>query len=156
MSRRRNAKKRQVLEDPIYNSTLVSLLINRILMKGKKTVAQKIFYQAMKKIEESTKQDPLEVLRQAIVNTTPIVEVKARRIGGSTYQVPVEIKTDRGTSLALRWIVKSARNRPGREMVFKVSNEIIDAFNNTGASIRKKEETHRMAESNKAFANFRF
>jgi len=156
MSRRRNAKKRQVLEDPIYNSTLVSLLINRILMKGKKTVAQKIFYQAMKKIEESTKQDPLEVLRQAIVNTTPIVEVKARRIGGSTYQVPVEIKTDRGTSLALRWIVKSARNRPGREMVFKLSNEIIDAFNNTGASIRKKEETHRMAESNKAFANFRF
>ena len=125
-------------------------------MKGKKTVAQKIFYQAMKKIEESTKQDPLEVLRQAIVNTTPIVEVKARRIGGSTYQVPVEIKTDRGTSLALRWIVKSARNRPGREMVFKLSNEIIDAFNNTGASIRKKEETHRMAESNKAFANFRF
>ena len=156
MSRRRNAKKKQVLEDPIYNSTLVSLLINRILMKGKKTVAQKIFYQAMKKIEESTKQDPLEVLRQAIVNTTPIVEVKARRIGGSTYQVPVEIKTDRGTSLALRWIVKSARNRPGREMVFKLSNEIIDAFNNTGASIRKKEETHRMAESNKAFANFRF
>lgn len=156
MSRRRNAKKRQIVEDPIYNSTLVSLLINRILMKGKKTTAQKIFYQAMKKIEESTKQDSLEVLRQAVVNATPIVEVKARRIGGSTYQVPLEVKNDRGTSLALRWIVKSARTRPGREMVFKLSNEIIDAFNNTGASIRKKEETHRMAEANKAFANFRF
>jgi small subunit ribosomal protein S7 len=156
MSRRRNAKKRQIVEDPIYNSILVSLLINRLLMRGKKTVAQKIFYQAMKKVEQSTKQDPLEVLRQAIVNVTPIVEVKARRIGGSTYQVPVEVKTDRGSSLALRWIVKSARARPGREMIFKLSNEIIDAFNNTGASIRKKEETHRMAESNKAFSNFRF
>nr|AST09031.1 ribosomal protein S7 [Eutreptiella pomquetensis] len=156
MSRRRIAKKRQINPDPIYNSTLVTMLINRLLLKGKKTVAQQIFYQAMKKIEESTQQDPLEVLRQAIVNVTPLVEVKARRVGGSTYQVPLEVKAERGTSLALRWLIKSARTRSGREMVSKLSNEIIDAFNNTGAAVRKREETHRMAEANKAYAQFRF
>lgn len=156
MSRRRTAKKRLVTPDPIYNSTLVTMLINRLLLKGKKTLAQQIFYQAMKKIEESTQQDPLEVLRQAVVNVTPLVEVKARRVGGSTYQVPLEVKADRGTSLALRWLIKSARTRSGREMVSKLSNEIIDAFNNTGAAVRKREEIHRMAEANKAYAQFRF
>jgi small subunit ribosomal protein S7 len=132
------------------------MLINRLLLKGKKTLAQQIFYQAMKKIEESTQQDPLEVLRQAVVNVTPLVEVKARRVGGSTYQVPLEVKADRGTSLALRWLIKSARTRSGREMVSKLSNEILDAFNNTGAAVRKREEIHRMAEANKAYAQFRF
>jgi len=156
MSRRRTAKKRLITPDPIYNSTLVTMLINRLLLKGKKTVAQQIFYQAMKKIEESTQQDPLEVLRQAVVNVTPLVEVKARRVGGSTYQVPLEVKADRGTSLALRWLIKSARTRSGREMVSKLSNEILDAFNNTGAAVRKREEIHRMAEANKAYAQFRF
>nr|UXD06434.1 ribosomal protein S7 [Eutreptiella sp. CCMP1594] len=156
MSRRRQAKKRIIIPDAIYNSTLVSLIINKILKNGKKTVAQQIFYQAMKKIEESVQQDSLEVLRQAIVNITPRVEVKARRVGGSTYQVPLEVKADRGTSLAVRWLVKSARLRPGRKMVSKLSNEIIDAYNNTGTAIRKREETHKMAEANKAFANFRF
>lgn len=156
MSRRRTAKKRLITPDPIYNSTLVTMLINRLLLKGKKTLAQQIFYQAMKKIEESTQQDPLEVLRQAVVNVTPLVEVKARRVGGSTYQVPLEVKADRGTSLALRWLIKSARTRSGREMVSKLSNEIIDAFNNTGAAVRKREEIHRMAEANKAYAQFRF
>jgi small subunit ribosomal protein S7 len=156
MSRRRTAKKRLITPDPIYNSTLVTMLINRLLLKGKKTLAQQIFYQAMKKIEESTQQDPLEVLRQAVVNVTPLVEVKARRVGGSTYQVPLEVKADRGTSLALRWLIKSARTRSGREMVSKLSNEILDAFNNTGAAVRKREEIHRMAEANKAYAQFRF
>ena len=156
MSRRRQAKKRRIAPDAIYNSTLVSLLINKILKNGKKTVAQQIFYQAMKKVEESMQQDSLEVLRQAIVNITPRVEVKARRVGGSTYQVPLEVKTERGTSLAVRWLVRSARIRPGRKMVSKLSNEIIDAYNNTGAAIRKREETHKMAEANKAFASFRF
>ena len=156
MSRRRTAKKRLITPGPIYNSTLVTMLINRLLLKGKKTLAQQIFYQAMKKIEESTQQDPLEVLRQAVVNVTPLVEVKARRVGGSTYQVPLEVKADRGTSLALRWLIKSARTRSGREMVSKLSNEILDAFNNTGAAVRKREEIHRMAEANKAYAQFRF
>nr|YP_010502726.1 ribosomal protein S7 [Eutreptiella eupharyngea]UXD06322.1 ribosomal protein S7 [Eutreptiella eupharyngea] len=156
MSRRRTAKKRLITPDPIYNSTLVTMLINRLLLKGKKTLAQQIFYQAMKKIEDSTQQDPLEVLRQAVVNVTPLVEVKARRVGGSTYQVPLEVKADRGTSLALRWLIKSARTRSGREMVSKLSNEILDAFNNTGAAVRKREEIHRMAEANKAYAQFRF
>nr|UXD06390.1 ribosomal protein S7 [Eutreptiella sp. CCMP389] len=156
MSRRRQAKKRRIVPDAIYNSTLVSLIINKILKNGKKTVAQQIFYQAMKKVEESVQQDSLEVLRQAIVNITPRVEVKARRVGGSTYQVPLEVKAERGTSLAVRWLVRSARLRPGRKMVSKLSNEIIDAYNNTGTAIRKREETHKMAEANKAFANFRF
>ena len=156
MSRKRTSKKRQILPDPIYNSTLVTLLINKILLKGKKTIAQKIFYQSMTKIKESMNQDSLEILRQAVINITPRLEVKARRVGGSTYQVPLEVKTERGTSLALRWLVKSARSRHGNEMVSKLSNEIIDAYNNTGVSIRKKEEMHKMAEANKAFANFRF
>jgi small subunit ribosomal protein S7 len=156
MSRRKTAKKRVISPDPIYNSTLVTMLANRILLQGKKTVAQRILYQAMKNIEDSAQKDPLEVLRQAVLNATPLVEVKARRVGGSTYQVPLEVKSDRGTSLALRWLIKSARSRSGRTMVSKLSNEILDAYNNTGAAIRKKEETHKMAEANKAFAQFRF
>nr|YP_006234208.1 ribosomal protein S7 [Eutreptiella gymnastica]CCE26496.1 ribosomal protein S7 [Eutreptiella gymnastica] len=156
MSRRKTAKKRFISPDPIYNSTLVTMLANRILLQGKKTVAQRILYQAMKNLEDSTQQDSLEVLRQAILNVTPLVEVKARRVGGSTYQVPLEVNSDRGTSLALRWLIKSARSRSGRTMVSKLSNEILDAYNNTGAAVRKKEETHKMAEANKAFAQFRF
>ena len=156
MSRRKTAKKRFISPDPIYNSTLVTMLANRILLQGKKTVAQRILYQAMKNLEDSTQQDSLEVLRQAILNVTPLVEVKARIVGGSTYQVPLEVNSDRGTSLALRWLIKSARSRSGRTMVSKLSNEILDAYNNTGAAVRKKEETHKMAEANKAFAQFRF
>lgn len=156
MSRKKTSKKRQVLADPIYNSTLVTLLINKILLKGKKTIAQRIFYQSMTKIKESTNQDSLEILRQAVINITPRLEVKPRRIGGSTYQVPLEVKVERGTSLALRWLIKSARSRNGNEMVLKLTNEILDAYNNTGLSIRKREEMHKMAEANKAFANFRF
>lgn len=155
MARRRIPEKRQTRPDPIYNSTLVTLLINKILLKGKKTIAQKIFYLSMKKINESIKLDSLEVLRQAVVNVTPRIEVKPRRVGGSIYQVPLEVKTERGTSLALRWIIKSARSRSGKEMSSNLCNEIIDAYNNTGLSVRKREETHKMAEANKAFANFK-
>lgn len=156
MSRRRNAKKRQIIPDPIYNSNLVTMLINRILLKGKKTIAQQIFYEAMKNIKEISNQEPIEVLKKAITNTTPIVEVKSRRIGGATYQVPIEVKPERGNSLALRFIIKSARKRPGKNMINKLGNEIIDASNNTGNAVKKKEEIHKMAEANKAFSTLRF
>lgn len=156
MSRRRKAKKRIIKEDAIYNSSLANMVINHILLKGKKNLAEKIFYEAMKKVQDSIKQDPMETLQKAIINITPVIEVKSRRIGGATYQVPVEIKQDRGTSLALRFLIKSARNRPGRSMIYKLGNEIIDAYNNTGNSVRKKEEIHKMAEANKAFSSFKF
>jgi small subunit ribosomal protein S7 len=156
MSRRRNAKKRQIIPDPIYNSNLVTMLINRILLKGKKTIAQQIFYEAMKNIKETSNQEPMEILKKAITNTTPIVEVKSRRIGGATYQVPIEVKPERGNSLALRFIIKSARKRPGKNMINKLGNEIIDASNNIGNAVKKKEEIHKMAEANKAFSTLRF
>lgn len=156
MSRRKKAKKRVLIEDAIYNSTLVSVIINKILLKGKKTVAERIFYGSMRKIQETTQQDPLEVLKQAVHNATPVVEVKPRRVGGATYQVPIEVKPDRGNSLAVKFIVKSARKRPGKDMISKLGNEILDAFNNTGSSVKKKEEIHRIAESNKAFTTIRF
>lgn len=155
MSRRKNPKKRIIIADPIYNSTIVSMLINKILSNGKKSLAQKIFYDSIKKAKESIKSDPLEILEKAITNITPVVELKSRRIGGATYQVPVEIKKERGTSIALTFLIKSARKRPGKTMVTKLGNEIIDAFNNTGNSVKKKEELHKMAETNKAFANFK-
>lgn len=156
MSRRRTAKKRKIIEDPIYNSKLVTMMINRILLKGKKSVAQNIFYEAMKNIKKSTQQDPLEILKKAINNATPVVEVKSRRVSGATYQVPVEVKLERGNSLALRFIIKSARNRPGKNMITKLGNEIIDAYNNTGNSVKKKEEIHKTAESNRAFSILKF
>nr|WKT08357.1 ribosomal protein S7 [Mesostigma viride] len=156
MSRRSTPKKRIIDSDPIYRSRLVTMLISHILKEGKKSLAQKIFYQAMKNIEEKTEKDPLKVLQQAVLNATPLVEVKARRLGGSTYQVPREVKAERGTALALRWLLSSARQRPGRNMVAKLTSEIVDAANETGNAIRKREETHRMAEANKAFSHYRF
>lgn len=156
MSRRNRPKKREMSPDPIYDSRLVTMLVSHLLKKGKKALAHRIFYQAMKNVEEIGQKDPLEILRQAVLNATPLVEVKARRVGGSTYQVPIEVKSERGTALALRWLLSAARSRPGREMVAKLTNEIIDASNNTGNAIRKREETHRMAEANKAFAHYRF
>ena len=155
MSRRKKAKKRVILQDPIYNSILVSMLINKILVEGKKTIAQRIMYEAMKNINQSTNQDPLEVLKKAIVNVTPKIEIKARRVRGATYQVPREIKPERGNSLALKFIIKSARNRPGKNMISKLGNEIIDAYNNIGNSVKKKEEIHKMAEANKAFTHLK-
>nr|YP_009295263.1 ribosomal protein S7 [Dasya binghamiae]AOH77275.1 ribosomal protein S7 [Dasya binghamiae] len=156
MSRRNKAKKRLIHPDPIYNSKLINMLTVRILKNGKKGLAQKIIYQALEIIKEKTQNDPLETLEKAIRNATPLVEVKARRIGGSTYQVPMEVRAYRGTNLALRWISKFANTRTGNNMALKLANEIIDSSNENGQTIRKKEETHRMAEANKAFAHYRY
>nr|YP_009393989.1 ribosomal protein S7 [Polysiphonia sertularioides]ARW62551.1 ribosomal protein S7 [Polysiphonia sertularioides] len=156
MSRRNTAKKRKITPDPIYKSKLISMLTVRILKDGKKAIAQKLIYQAMDIIENKTKKNALEILEKAIRNATPLVEVKARRIGGSTYQVPMEVRAYRGTNLALRWITKFAKQRAGKSMTIKLANEIIDASNENGNTIRKREETHRMAEANKAFAHYRY
>ena len=156
MSRRTTAKKRLALPDPIYNSRLVSMLTVRILQEGKKHLAQRIIYQALDIIKEKTGEEPLNILETAIRKVTPLVEVKAKRIGGSTYQVQMEVRAFRGTNLALRWITKFSRERSGKTMAIKLANELMDSANETGNSIRKREETHRMAEANKAFAHYRF
>jgi small subunit ribosomal protein S7 len=156
MSRRNISKKRFTQIDPIYSSYLVSLLITRILKAGKKTIARNIVYQAFDIIEQKTKEDPLAIFEKAIKNASPIVEVKARRVGGSTYQVPVEVSGFRATNLALRWIIQYANQRVGRSMAIKLANEIIDTSNDIGNTVKKKEETHKMAEANKAFAHFRY
>ena len=156
MSRRNNAKKRSILPDPLYNSKLISMLTVRILKHGKKSLAQKTIYTSLDIIQNKTLIEPLEILEKAVRNATPLVEVKARRIGGSTYQVPMEIRAYRGTNLALRWLTQFAKKRSGKNMANKLANEIMDAANNNGNTIRKKEETHRMAEANKAFAHYRY
>lgn len=156
MSRRIRVQKRPVPPDSVYNSRLVSMTIRRLMKSGKKSVASRLLYDAMKVIEERTNQDPLEVFETAVRNATPLVEVKARRVGGATYQVPMEVRSDRGIALALRWLVSFSRQRSGRSMVSKLANELIDAANETGGAIRKREETHRMAEANKAFAHYRY
>ena len=156
MSRRNVAKKRFPEPDSIYNSYLVSLLITRILKSGKKNLARNIVNGAFEIISTKTKQDPLLVFEQAIKNASPIVEVKARRVGGSTYQVPVEVSGFRATNLSLRWLIRYARQRSGRTMTIKLASEIIDTSNDIGNTIKKKEEIHRMAEANKAFAHFRY
>ena len=156
MSRRNIRKKRPIPPDPLYNSRLVSMTIRRIMRSGKHSLASGIVYKAFKTIEERTGSDPLEVFEKAIRNLTPLVEVKARRVGGATYQVPMEVRSGRGTTLALRWLVQFSRSRGGRTMASKLANEIMDAANETGNAIRKREETHRMAEANKAFAHYRY
>nr|YP_009367591.1 ribosomal protein S7 [Pseudocharacium americanum]YP_009367680.1 ribosomal protein S7 [Ignatius tetrasporus]ARK14614.1 ribosomal protein S7 [Pseudocharacium americanum]ARK14703.1 ribosomal protein S7 [Ignatius tetrasporus] len=156
MSRRRTPTKRQLSPDPIYDSRLVHMVVNRLMKNGKKSLAYRLFYESMKKIGEMTQQDPVKVVEQAVRNATPSVEVKARRIGGSTYQVPIEVNPERGTALAIRWLLISCRSRSGRNMVSKLTNEFIDASKNTGNAIRKRDEVHRMAEANKAFAKYRF
>jgi small subunit ribosomal protein S7 len=156
MSRRNISKKRFPASDAIYNSYLVSLLITRILKSGKKTIAKSVVYEAFDIIKEKTNEDPLTIFEKAIRNASPIVEVKARRVGGSTYQVPVEVSSFRATNLSLRWIILYAHQRVGRSMSIKLANEIIDTANDIGNTIKKKEETHKMAEANKAFAHFRY
>nr|YP_009313974.1 Ribosomal protein S7 [Hommersandiophycus borowitzkae]SCW22228.1 Ribosomal protein S7 [Hommersandiophycus borowitzkae] len=156
MSRRNTSRKRFIQPDPIYQSKLVSMLTARILKNGKKSIAQKIIYTSLELIKNRSNNDPLEILEQAVRNATPLVEVKARRVGGSTYQVPIEVRAYRGTNLALRWITRFAKDRSGKNMAIKLANEILDASNETGSSIRKREETHRMAEANKAFAHYRY
>jgi small subunit ribosomal protein S7 len=156
MSRRSIRKKRPVPPDPVYNSRLVSMTIRRVMRSGKESLASRIIYDALKTIGERTGNEPLEIFEQAIKNITPLVEVKARRVGGATYQVPMEVKQGRGTTLALRWLIQFARSRGGRTMAAKLANEIMDAANETGGAIKKREETHRMAEANKAFAHYRY
>nr|BEI32532.1 ribosomal protein S7 [Weissia exserta] len=155
MSRRSTAEKKTGKSDPIYRNRLVNMMVNRILKHGKKSLAYRILYKAMKNIKQKTKKNPLSILRQAIRRVTPNVTVKARRVGGSTYQVPIEIKSAQGKALAIRWLLGASRKRSGRNMAFKLSYELIDAARDNGEAIRKKEETHKMAEANRAFAHFR-
>ena len=156
MSRRNISKKRFPDPDPTYNSYLVSLLTKRILKSGKQTIAENIVNGAFEIIKAKTNEDPLMIFEKAIKNASPVVEVKARRIGGSTYQVPIEVNAYRATNLSLRWIIQYSRQRVGRTMAIKLASEIIDTANDIGNTIKKKEETHRMAEANKAFAHFKY
>jgi len=156
MSRRTVVQKRPIQPDPVHNSRVVTMMVSRLMKSGKKSIAYGIIYDAFKMIEERTGSDPLELFERAVKNATPLVEVKARRVGGATYQVPMEVRSDRGTALALRWLSQYARQRSGRTMAGKLANELMDAANETGSAIRKREETHRMAEANKAFAHYRY
>lgn len=154
--RRRRAEKREILPDPKYNSLIVSKFINTVMLKGKKTTAEKIVYGAFDILKEQLKKEPLEVLDKAINNVRPLLELKPRRIGGATYQVPVEVRKDRGIEIGLRWLRDFARNRKGKPMKEKLAMEILDAYKGEGAVIKKREDTHKMAEANKAFAHLRW
>ncbi len=154
--RKRRAVKRDVLPDPIYKSKVVTKLVNTIMLDGKKGTAQTILYEAFDQIKNKTGNDPLEVFLQAMENIKPALEVKSRRVGGSNYQVPIEVSPARSQALALRWLVKYSRERGGKGMADNLANEIVDASNGTGAAVKKREDTHRMAEANKAFAHYRW
>ena len=156
MSRRSKPERRIPVADPIYNSVDVSKFINRVMRRGKKSLAEKIFYATISKIEERTNEKGLEIFQKAITNATPLWEVKARRIGGSTYQVPIDVKPDRGFALAASWIIAAAKNRGGKSFVEKLTSEMIDASNGNGQACKKREDTHKMAEANKAFAHYRY
>jgi len=156
MPRRREVPKRESLPDPIYGSTLISKFVNCMMVKGKKSVAEGTFYGSLEIVKERTKDDPVKIFRKAMDNVKPVLEVKSRRVGGATYQVPVEVAQERRTSLAIRWIILNARNRGEKTMREKLAAEILDASNNRGGAIKKKEDTHRMAEANKAFAHYRW
>lgn len=156
MPRKGHIQKRDVLADPLYDNKVVTKLINNIMLDGKKGVAQRIVYGAFEEISEKTGKDALDVFEEAMNNVMPELEVKARRIGGSTYQVPIEVKPDRRQALALRWLTLYSRNRGEKTMKQRLASEIMDAANNTGASVKKKEDMHKMAEANKAFAHYRF
>ena len=156
MARRREAQKREITPDPKYNDVLVGRFINNILRRGKKSVAEGIVYDALEAVAVKAKEDPIKVFRKAVENTAPLLEVRSRRVGGATYQVPVEVKESRRTALSIRWMIQFAKERSGRSMVEKLTGEILDAFNNAGGAIKKKEDVHRMAEANKAFAHYRW
>ena len=156
MSRRKIIKKRFPKPDPVYNSYLVSILVSRLIKDGKKTLAQNIVCDALDIIAYKTESDPIEIFERAVKNVSPLVEVKARRFGGATYQVPMEVTSFRGTNLGLRWIVKAARSRTGKTIALKLAAELMDASKNSGDAMRKKIDTHKMAEANKAFAHFRY
>ena len=156
MSRKRKAPKKNLIVDPKYKSAIIPKLINSIMHDGKKTIAEKIVYDAIEKIKTKSKDEPLNIFNDAINNIRPTVEVRSRRVGGATYQVPVEVKTKRSQALALRWLIDASRKRKDKKMSDKIFNEIYDAYQNKGSAIKKKEDTHKMAESNKAFAHFRW
>ena len=156
MPRRGNVPKREVLPDPVYGDVVVAKLINSIMLDGKKGVAQKIVYDAFEQIKEETGKEPLEVFQAAMANIMPQVEVKARRVGGANYQVPIEVRPDRRQTLGLRWLTAYSRKRGEKTMKERLAGEIMDACNNAGASVKKREDTHKMAEANKAFAHFRW
>ena len=156
MPRRGTVPKREVLPDPLYNSALVTKFINSMMYGGKRATSQQIMYGALNQVQSKTQEDPLKVFKKAVDNVKPSLEVKSRRVGGSNYQVPVEVNPARRTSLALRWLIGFARKRPERTMVAKLANEILDASNGLGASVKRREDMHKMAESNKAFAHYRW
>jgi small subunit ribosomal protein S7 len=156
MPRRREIAKKEVLPDPKYGDKLVAKFINSVMRKGKRSVAERILYESFDIIAQRGKQDPLEVFKKALDNVKPVLEVKSRRVGGSTYQVPVEVRSNRRVALAIRWIISYAQDRSEKSMTQKLAGELMDAANNRGASVKKKEDTHRMAEANKAFAHYRW
>ncbi|MFC7329360.1 MULTISPECIES: 30S ribosomal protein S7 [Nocardiopsidaceae] len=156
MPRKGPAPKRQLITDPVYGSPLVTALINKVLLDGKRSIAQGIVYDALEGAREKTGQDPLVVLKRALDNVKPALEVRSRRVGGATYQVPVEVRSSRSTTLALRWLVQYARQRREKTMTERLLNELVDASNGLGASVKRREDTHKMAESNKAFAHYRW
>jgi small subunit ribosomal protein S7 len=154
--RRNRPEKRVVLPDPRYNNELVAHLINKIMLNGKKATAEQIVYGAMENLESRAKKPAIEALEQSIRNATPMIEVRPRRVGGATYQVPMEIREDRRLALALRWLIQNARKRAGKSMADKLSGELFDAYNNQGNTVKKREDTHKMAEANRAFAHYRW
>jgi len=155
MSRRTKPAKRIPAPDPVFNNVDISRFINRLMRRGKKSLAERIFYSTLENIKTKTKDEPLEVFQKALTNVTPLLEVKARRIGGSTYQVPLDVKADRGMALGSSWLIEAAKKRSGKSMVEKLTAEIMDASNGNGAACKKREDTHKMAEANKAFAHYR-
>jgi small subunit ribosomal protein S7 len=156
MPRRREVPKRDVLPDPKYNSKLVAKFMNNVMRRGKKSLAEQVFYGALDLIEQRTKQDPLEVFHKALDNVRPVIEVKSRRVGGATYQVPVEVRNERRDALAMRWIINYSKQRSEKTMVQKLAGELLDAAQSRGGSVKKREDTHRMADANKAFAHYRW
>ncbi|MCD6192463.1 MAG: 30S ribosomal protein S7 [Candidatus Aminicenantes bacterium] len=156
MPRRGTVKKREIKPDYRYNSTLISRFINAVMRKGKKSLAERIVYEAMELVKQKSKQDPLKMFEKAVENVRPLLETKSRRVGGATYQVPVEVPEHRSISLAIRWIIRFAKERSGKSMVEKLAAEVLDAVNNRGGAIKKKEDTHKMAEANRAFAHYRW
>jgi small subunit ribosomal protein S7 len=156
MPRKGAVPKRQILPDPRYNSKVLARFINKVMLAGKKSIAERITYEALTIVQEKMGRDPMDIFSQALGNAMPLVEVRPRRVGGATYQVPMEVRPDRRQAMAMRWLIQFARKRPGHSMEEKLANELMDAANNVGATIKKREDTHKMAEANKAFAHYRW
>jgi small subunit ribosomal protein S7 len=156
MPRRKIVEKREILPDPRFNTVMVAKFINCLMRNGKKSIAEAIFYNMLNIVEEKTKQEPIKIFKKAVENTKPLLEVKSRRVGGATYQVPVEVSPERRLALSFRWLITYSRNRSEKSMAEKLASEVIDAANNRGSSIKKREDTHKMAEANKAFAHYRW